>query len=62
MPTLKFDQEKCIGCGLCESICPSVFELRDDGKAHVKNASACKDCDCQSAADNCPVQAITYKD
>lgn len=62
MPTVRVYQEKCIGCGLCESICPAVFELRDDGKAHVKNAAACADCDCKSAADNCPAQAITYKE
>ncbi len=62
MVTVKVDQNKCIGCGLCESTCPSVFEIKDDGKSYVKNAAACKDCDCKSAADNCPVQAITYKE
>ena len=29
------DQDTCIGCGLCPSICEEVFELQDDGKAHV---------------------------
>ena len=62
MPTVRVDQEKCIGCGLCESTCPAVFEMGDDGKARVKNATACKDCDCQAAADNCPAEAITYKE
>ncbi|NFF31098.1 ferredoxin, partial [Clostridium botulinum] len=29
------DQDTCIGCGLCPSICPEVFDMGDDGKAHV---------------------------
>lgn len=31
------DKDTCIGCGLCPSICPSVFEMDDDGKAVAKN-------------------------
>jgi len=61
MPKLAIDKEKCIGCGLCASICPDVFEVGDDAKARVKNAAGCRKCDCQSAADSCPVQAITYE-
>ena len=30
------DQDTCIGCGLCEGICPEVFKMEDD-KAIVKN-------------------------
>ncbi len=29
------DLDACIGCGVCESIDPEVFQLQDDGKAHV---------------------------
>ena len=31
----KVDQDTCIGCGLCPTICEDVFEMGDDGKAHV---------------------------
>jgi len=30
------EQDYCTGDGLCEELCPSVFELRDDGLAHVR--------------------------
>ena len=52
------DQAKCIGCGLCASMCVEVFELGDDGKAQVRNPEGCDKCDCESIADNCPVDAI----
>ena len=26
------DRDGCIGCGLCESICPEVFKLDEEGK------------------------------
>ncbi|HET7489670.1 MAG TPA: ferredoxin [Acidimicrobiales bacterium] len=29
------DQELCTGDGLCAEICPDVFEMDDDGLAHV---------------------------
>jgi len=62
MSTVKIDQEKCIGCGLCEGMCADVFELKDDGKAHVKNPAGCDSggCDCKSVAESCPAGAITY--
>ena len=32
------DQDLCTGDGLCAEICPSVFEMHDDGLAYVKEA------------------------
>lgn len=60
--TIKVDQAKCIGCGLCTSTCPDVFEIRDDGKSHVKNAAACANCNCQQALDECPADAISWSE
>lgn len=52
--SIKIDKAKCIGCGLCASICSASFEMKD-GKAIVKKKSACA----KEAADSCPVDAIS---
>lgn len=50
------DKNKCIGCGLCASICSEVFEMKD-GKAEVKED---KDLPCvKEAVSSCPVEAIS---
>ena len=56
------DEEKCIGCGNCQEVCPAVFHLNETiGKAEVLDP----DCElagcCEAAAENCPVEAITLK-
>ncbi len=53
------DKETCIGCGLCESTCPDVFEMQDN-IAFTKNEMVPKeqeDCTKQMEKD-CPVDAI----
>jgi ferredoxin len=62
MVSVKVDDDKCIGCGFCASICAEAFEIGSDGKSHVKDVKACKKCDCKAAAEGCPVQAIEYKE
>lgn len=51
------DQDVCIGCGLCVSSVPEVFQLNADGKAE---AVADGPADAVNAAiDACPVSAIS---
>lgn len=51
---LKVDKNKCIGCGLCVSICSKGFEIKN-GKASVKNRNV----KCiNDAISSCPVKAI----
>lgn len=55
------DQDTCIGCGLCPSIAPDVFEMKDDGKAHVISDPIPKDSEdsAKEAEGSCPVNAIS---
>lgn len=57
------NQDTCIGCGLCISTVPEVFEVNADSKAEAyghttdENRAAV-----QEAIDACPVQAISAED
>ncbi len=50
----------CIGDGICETICPEVFELRDDGLAYVINESPSEDlrASIEEAMEACPTECI----
>lgn len=50
------DASLCTGCGLCESSCPEVFKVEDDGIAKVIGSSS--SCDLKQIAADCPVEAI----
>lgn len=54
---IKIDKEKCIGCGLCASVCEEIFEIeQEDFKAKVKKQ---KNLPCvKEAIESCPVSAI----
>ena len=53
------DQDMCIGCGLCEGICPAVFQMNDDGKAGAAADTTDEKRDAvMEAIDGCPAGAI----
>ncbi len=68
MHKVKIDQETCIGCGMCVSTCPKVFELNDRIKSTVvekyrrdseDRGKVPKRVKCVlEAEENCPVGAI----
>ncbi|PKM56737.1 MAG: ferredoxin [Firmicutes bacterium HGW-Firmicutes-4] len=56
----KVDRDICVGCGLCESVCPKVFEMDNDSIAEViaKVITTENEACALEAQDECPVSAI----
>ncbi len=61
---VRVDSELCVATGSCESICPQIFELGDDGIAVVKTQEVPPEAeaDCREAASLCPVEAIILEE
>lgn len=55
-----FVNENCIGCGLCCSTCPEVFEMGDEGKSRAIEAEVptAHEEAATEAMNQCPVNAI----
>jgi ferredoxin len=58
---VELDVDKCIGSGSCEMLAPEVFEVREDGLAHVLDASPGSELDQKvtAAEESCPTTAIS---
>lgn len=57
------DEDKCIGCGSCEAICPEVFQLDSSrGKSQVIRPEGGPEDMIQEAMDACPVSCISWED
>lgn len=54
--TLKLDRESCIGCGMCEIVCPHGVFMVEKKKAITSDVDGCMECG--ACAMNCPVMAI----
>jgi len=69
------NKDVCIGCGVCYSTCPEVFEPDDEGKSQVVSNLRSSQSQsmsegiiddsfiqcAESAKDTCPVQAINVE-
>lgn len=56
--TAVVDEEQCIGCGLCEEICPYGAPRIEEGKSKIREI-LCRGCG--SCAAECPKRAITMR-
>lgn len=56
-------KDDCIGCGVCNSICPEVFEMDDDGLAVALEGDFPPDLEdaVRDAADSCPTDTIKIR-
>ena len=57
--TLKLDEGKCTGCGMCLSVCPQLVLSKNNGKVEIINRDACMECGACSR--NCPTEALTVR-
>jgi ferredoxin len=59
MAKVSVDKKNCIGCELCVSLCPNVFEMKN-GKSRPKKSSISEeDVECaKNSAESCPVKVI----
>ena len=57
--TLKFEAEKCTGCGVCVDVCPHGVFAQNGRSVHLANPRACMECGaCQV---NCAFDAISVE-
>ena len=55
--TLRYDEKKCVNCGLCSAVCPHGVFFEGESRAVLAKPAACMECGaCQL---NCPTAAIT---
>lgn len=54
--TLRLDQKKCIGCGMCLNVCPQAVLSLTNGTIEIANRNGCMECG--ACARNCPVEAL----
>lgn len=55
--TLKLDKKKCIGCGLCTTVCPHAVFLLANKQAEIVDLDRCMECG--ACVGNCPTTALS---
>jgi Ferredoxin len=58
------DQDGCISCELCASVCPAVFSMNEDNKAEAIEEDIPEENlqEAEDARDGCPVSVINLEE
>lgn len=61
---VKVEHDLCTGDGICEEVCPEIFEVREDGLAYVKDEDVPEDLEdaVKEAVEQCPSEAIIIEE
>jgi len=54
--TLRLNENECVGCGMCEIVCPHAVFFLENKKARIQDLDGCMECG--ACAKNCPTEAI----
>ena len=55
--TLQLEEAACVGCRMCQTVCPHEVFTMDRGKARILDRDACMECG--ACARNCPTDALS---
>ena len=57
--TLRYDRDRCTGCGMCVAVCPHRVFVADGAKVRIVDRDRCMECG--ACARNCPFEAIEVR-
>ena len=57
--SLKLDEAKCAGCGMCLQVCPQAVLSMHNGRVGIDEPDACMECG--ACARNCPAEALSVR-
>jgi ferredoxin len=58
---ISVNHDRCIGCGLCESLCEECFELKEGKSCSKIDEVEVISPELKEAQESCPVEAISLK-